>query len=353
MGEIRLLYLNNHFSGIIMLKKLIMKTDLSFDESYELINMIERDNDVRVSAYLTALQTKGFTSTELAGFISAIRDKSVRVDVHKEKMDTCGTGGDGVGTVNASTASAIISSLFIPVAKHGNRSITSICGSADVIEELGISFSSDPLKAKEMLEKVNFAFLLAPAFNPIMARVMPIRRSLSIETVFNILGPLINPAIPEYQIIGVYNPRLCKTIAEALSMVGIKRALVVHGSGIDEVALHGPTLVYEVNDKKIESYSVEPEEIGFKRCDLKELLICDKKTSSKKILDVFYGKKGSIRDFIVLNSSFALYSSKKAKNFVDAKEMVENSIDDGKISERLEEIRSYSSKFVELKQSQN
>ncbi|HIH78386.1 MAG TPA: anthranilate phosphoribosyltransferase [Halobacteria archaeon] len=336
-----------------MLKKLIMKTDLSFDESYELINRMEQDDEIRISAYLTALQTKGITSIELAGFISAIRDKSIKIDVDKEKMDTCGTGGDGVGTINASTASAIISSLFIPVAKHGNRSITSNCGSADVIEELGIPCSSNSLKAKEMLERINFVFLLAPAFHPIMAKIMPIRRSLGVETVFNVLGPLINPTIPEYQLIGVYSPKLCKIVAEALSLVGIKRALVVHGSGLDEVALHGPTLVYEVNTKNIESYYVEPEEVGFKKCDLKDLLILDKKTSSKKILDVFYGKKGPVRDFIVLNSSFALYAAKKAKSFIDAKEMVENSLDEGKIAERLEEIRSYSSRFVELKQEQN
>jgi len=336
-----------------MLKKLIMKTDLSFDESYELINRIEQENEIKISAYLTALQVKGITSTELAGFISAIRDKSIKIDVDKEKLDTCGTGGDGVGTINASTASAIISSLFVPVAKHGNHSITSNCGSADVIEELDIPCSSDPLTAKDMLEKIDFVFLLAPEFHPIMAKIMPIRRNLGIETVFNILGPLINPATPEYQLIGVYNPNLSEVVAKALSLVGIKRALVVHGSGLDEVALHGSTLVYEVNNKKIESYYVEPEELGFKRCNLKELIVSDKKTSSNKILDVFYGKKGFIRDFIVLNSSFALYTANKAKNFVDAKEMVENSLDEGKIVEKLEEIRSYSSKFVELKQEQN
>ena len=330
-----------------MLKKLIEREDLSYEEAYELFNSFKVEKEVKIAAYLAALQTKGFTSEELAGFARAMRDSSIKLRIDGEKMDTCGTGGDRIGTVNVSTASAIILSCFSQVAKHGNRSVTSKSGSADVIGELGINFSGNPEEAREMIEHTNFAFLFAPAFHPSLKRIMPVRRELGIETIFNVLGPLANPSEPEYQLIGVYSPELCGIVARATSMLGVKRALIVHGGGLDEVAAHDSTLVYEVNKDKIESYKVSPEDTGIKRCNLKDLLVGDGKTSSKAILNVFSGNNGAIRDFIVLNSSYALYAAKKADDILDAKEMVEDAIDEGRVLKKLEEIRSYSSRFAE------
>ena len=330
-----------------MLKKLIEREDLSYEEAYELFNRFKVEKEVKIAAYLAALQTKGFTSEELAGFARAMRDSSIKLRIDGEKMDTCGTGGDGIGTINVSTASAIILSCFSQVAKHGNRSVTSKSGSADVIGELGINFSEKPEEAREMIKRTNFTFLFAPAFHPALKRIMPARRELGVETIFNVLGPLANPSEPEYQLIGVYSPELCGIVARATSMLGVKRALIVHGGGLDEVAVHDSTLVYEVNKDKIESYKVSPEDAGIKRCNLKDLLVGDGKTSSKAILNVFSGNNGPIRDFIVLNSSYALYTAKKADDILDAKEMVEDAIDEGSVLKKLEEIRSYSSRFVE------
>ncbi|HIP62614.1 MAG TPA: anthranilate phosphoribosyltransferase, partial [Archaeoglobus profundus] len=185
-----------------MLDKIVERRNLSFEEAYELFNVLLNESDIRIAAYLAAMQTKGYTAEELAGFAKAMRDKALKVELG-EVCDTCGTGGDRSSTINVSTASALILSCFKRVAKHGNVSVTSKSGSANVLSALGVKIDLGPSEVKKMIEKTNFAFLFAPLYHPSLKRIMPIRKELRIKTIFNILGPLANPANPRYQIVGV------------------------------------------------------------------------------------------------------------------------------------------------------
>ncbi|HIQ32803.1 MAG TPA: anthranilate phosphoribosyltransferase [Methanothermococcus okinawensis] len=323
-----------------MLDKIVEGYNLTFEEAYNLFNQLLEESEVRIGAYLTALQTKGVTPQEIAGFAKAMRDRAIKVDLGRGLLDTCGTGGDRASTINVSTAVSIILSTFTKVAKHGNVSITSKSGSADVLRALGVEIDIPPEDARRMIEETNYVFLFAPRYHPVLRKIMPVRKELGIRTIFNILGPLANPAEPEYQVVGVNTPDLVEKVAEALKLLGVKKALVVHGDGLDELNPRGPSKVCEVKGKKMEMYTLYPEDFGLERS---RIVPCSSPAeSAERILKVFSGEVNEDRNFIVLNASAALYISGIASDYPEAVEMINNAIDSGKVLEKLEEIRRFS-----------
>lgn len=317
-----------------MLNKIIERRNLSFEEAYELYNILLKESDIRIAGYLVALQTKGYTAEELAGFAKAMRDNAVKVELG-EVCDTCGTGGDGASTINVSTASAIILSCFKRVAKHGNVSITSKSGSANVLDAFGMKIDLKPEEVKSIIERTNFAFLFAPLYHPTLKRIMPVRKELKVRTIFNVLGPLANPAEPDYQIVGVSSPDLVDKVAEALSFLGVKKALVIHGSGLDEVNPTKETVVAEIGRNGIDRYKIEPEDFGLKPV---KIVPCESpEESAERIKSVFAGNgKEEDRAFIIANASLALYSADVA-DFDECVELVK-SVLDGEALNKLEEI---------------
>ena len=317
-----------------MLDKIVERRNLSFEEAYELFNVLLNESDIRIAAYLAAMQTKGYTAEELAGFAKAMRDKALKVELG-EVCDTCGTGGDRSSTINVSTASALILSCFKRVAKHGNVSVTSKSGSANVLSALGVKIDLGPSEVKKMIEKTNFAFLFAPLYHPSLKRIMPIRKELKIKTIFNILGPLANPANPRYQIVGVNSADLIDKVAEALSYLGVKKAVVVHGDGLDEVNPKSETIVAEVNGSEIEKYNICPEDFGLKRT---KIIPCNSPEESANRIKAVLSGKGSEEDrnFIIINAAMALYAT-GFDDFKECRELVESVLGD-KALKRLEEI---------------
>lgn len=317
-----------------MLDKIVERRNLSFEEAYELFNVLLNESDIRIAAYLAAMQTKGYTAEELAGFAKAMRDKALKVELG-EVCDTCGTGGDRSSTINVSTASALILSCFKRVAKHGNVSVTSKSGSANVLSALGVKIDLGPSEVKKMIEKTNFAFLFAPLYHPSLKRIMPIRKELRIKTIFNILGPLANPANPRYQIVGVNSADLIDKVAEALSYLGVKKAVVVHGDGLDEVNPKSETIVAEVNESEIEKYNICPEDFGLKRT---KIIPCNSPEESANRIKAVLSGKGSEEDrnFIIINAAMALYAT-GFDDFKECRELVESVLGDIAVK-RLEEI---------------
>jgi len=289
-----------------MLSSIVEGRNLSFEEAYELYDVLLKESDIRIAAYLAALQTKGYAAEELAGLAKAMRDNAVKIDLG-DVCDTCGTGGDESFTINVSTATAIVLSCFTRVAKHGNVSVTSRSGSANLLEALGMNYKLYPEKARALMGKTNFTFLFAPLYHPTLRRVMPVRKELRIKTVFNVLGPLANPSNPKYQIVGVSSEDLVRKVAEALELLGVKRALVVHGRGLDEVNPRGETVVAEVN-RGIDTYRLTPEDFGLER--VKVVKCYSAEESAERVRAVLSG--GGLkedRNFIVLNASLALYAA--------------------------------------------
>ncbi|WP_461864108.1 anthranilate phosphoribosyltransferase [Thermococcus sp.] len=317
------------------LTKLIEKQDLSFGEAYELFMELKEENEVKIAAYLAAFQTKGYTGEEIAGLAKAMRDSAIRLELG-EVADTAGTGGDGSLTINVSTASALILSAFTRVAKHGNTSITSKSGSANVLDAMGINIHLPPEKAREIIEKTNFTFLFAPLYHPALKPIMSVRKILRIKTIFNILGPLANPANPVYQLVGVNSEELLEPVGEALNFLGVRKALVVYGSGIDEISSFKESKVVEVRKGRLESYTVNPRDFGMEPVKPKP---CYSSQESAERIKAVLGGNGRRDDryFILINSATALYASEIASDFKEAVEMVK-SILGTSLLEKLEEI---------------
>src|SRR5438270_2991595 len=306
--------------------------------------------DAQIAALLVGLHMKGETVEEIVGFAEAIRQAAAplpvrcnsAVDVSGTErdalVDTCGTGGDASGTFNISTATAlVVAGTGVRVAKHGNRSVTSQCGSADVMEALGVNISLPPARLAACLEQVGIAFLFAPSMHSAMKYVQPARRELRLRTVFNLLGPLTNPAHASAQVVGVYSPMLVEKLAAALSMLGLHRAIVVHGlDGLDEVTITGPTRVAEVREHGLHSYEVTPEEFGFNRAPLDAISGGDATANAGIIRDILVGKKWPCRDVVLLNAAAALVAASCADHIGDALPAAVASIDSGAAAEKLE-----------------
>jgi anthranilate phosphoribosyltransferase len=324
-------------------------------------------SDAQIAALLIALRMKGETVEEIVGFAEAIRAAAAPLpirgatviavsgtgrdalaeesSVETALVDTSGTGGDASGTFNISTATALVTAgAGVRVAKHGNRSISSKCGSADVVEALGINIQLSPERAAQCLREVGICFLYAPNLHPAMKQVQMVRRELRMRTMFNLLGPLTNPARASGQVVGVYSLELVEKLAEALSMLGLHRALVVHGlDGLDEITITGKTRVAEVREGSVRSYEVEPEEFGMVRGTLQDIAGGDATENAAIIRAVLNGEKSPRRDVVVLNAAAALVAAGREDRIVDAIPLAAQSIDSGAAAEKLAALANFSS----------
>jgi anthranilate phosphoribosyltransferase len=319
--------------------------------------------DAQIAALLVALHMKGETVEEIVGFAEAIRAAAIPLELHANSIldasgterdalvDTCGTGGDTSGTFNISTATAfVVAGAGVRVAKHGNRSVTSKCGSADVMESLGVNIQLPTAKIADCLERIGIAFLFAPAMHSAMKHVQTARRELRLRTVFNLLGPLTNPARATCQVVGVYSADLVEKLAEALSMLGLHRALVVHGSdGLDEITISGPTRVGELRDGQVRSYEVTPEEFGLRRASLDDIAGGDAACNAELIREVLAGKKSARRDVVLLNAAAALVAAGRADHLRDALPLAANAIDSGAAAAKLEALVKFTAANSSIK----
>ena len=332
-----------------LIKKITEKENLTTGEMEYLFSelMEGKLTDTQIGGILVGLKMKGETVDEIFSGAKVMRDKAVKIDIKDKSnlVDTCGTGGDKVDTFNVSTITAfVVAGSGVKVAKHGNRSVSSKCGSADIMEALGVKIDMPPNKVKEAIEKIGLGFLFAPLFHPAMKNVIRQRRELGIRTIFNILGPLSNPTGAYYQLIGVYDEALVKPIAKVLIKLGLKRGFVVYGKeGLDEVSITSPTVVAEINNGDLDIYTVKPEDFGLKRATLEDIKGGDINDNLEIALNILKGKDKSARtDFVALNSAFALKSVGKVENIKDGIELSKESIYKGRAFEVLEKLREFS-----------
>jgi anthranilate phosphoribosyltransferase len=316
--------------------------DLSVEEAEALMGEIfNKATDAQIGALLIALRLKGESVSEIAGFAKKMRDSAVRIHprVDGTLVDTCGTGGDASNTINVSTAAAIVSAACgVPVAKHGNYAISSKCGSANVLAELGLNISPEPAVVQAMIEKIGIGFMLAPAFHPAMKRVGGLRKELGIRTVFNILGPLTNPAGAKSQVMGVYDPNLCEKLAQVLRTLGAERAMVVYGEGMDEITNTGETHIAELRDGVVKSYKLRPEDLGYPLARASDIAGGTPEENAGKLVQVMLGKESPARDIIAMNSGAAVYVSGIASTLKKGAEMAEAAIDSGKALDTLRQM---------------
>jgi anthranilate phosphoribosyltransferase len=317
--------------------------DLTFDQARALQDRIFEGqvSEVQIAAFLAMMRMKKATAAEIAGLAYSLRDHAVPVETGIANMvDTCGTGGAIVKTFNISTASAFVAAgAGVYVAKHGNRAITSKCGSADVLDELGVKIDPGPRIVAECIQQARIGFMFAPKFHPAMKFVQPIRKSLDFRTAFNILGPLANPARVKAQVMGVSDVELLPRIAEALKMLGTKRAMVVHGQGMDEISLLGKTKVIELRDGVTTTIELDPSDFGIDHASIDELGSGDAIANACVIRDILAGKiHGPRRDIVVLNAAAAIVVADLAEDLQQAISLAEYSIDGGRALECLEKL---------------
>jgi anthranilate phosphoribosyltransferase len=316
------------------IKTLLEGQDLSFEQAASLLDVIFEGQvpEAQIAAFLTAMRAKGPTAPELAGLAKSLRSHAVAVKVDIDNLvDTCGTGGGAIKTSNISTAAAIVAAgAGVYVAKHGNRGITSKCGSADVLEELGVKLAPGPEVVARCIKEANIGFMFAPMFHPAMKYVQPIRKSLGFRTVFNILGPLANPANAKRQILGVADEGLMQLVAEALRLLGTRFAMVVHGEGMDEISTVTTTKILELKEGQITSKELNVEELGIGLADIEDLKVTDAKTSAKVLRDILSGKEsGPRKDIVVLNAAAAIIAGGLADDFASAIKSAQTSVSDG------------------------
>lgn len=321
---------------------LVQGIDLSESEMAECMKEIMegKTTDAQIGAFLTALRIKGETVDEITGAARIMRDKAATIRAPEGVLDTCGTGGDMSHTFNISTATAIVvSAAGVPVAKHGNRSVSSLSGSADVLEALGVKIDLPPEKVERCIFETGFGFLFAPFFHPAMKYAVGPRKEMGIRTVFNILGPLTNPAGAKRQILGVFAGKLTEALALVLGNLGSEDAMVVHGEdGLDEITISNGTKVARYKDGKLDTFYVSPEDFGLTRSDVRSLVGGDKDENASILISILKGEKSPKRDIVLMNSSAALVVAGKAEGFKDAMLIASDAIDSGKAYAKLQEI---------------
>lgn len=326
-----------------LLNRLINREGLSADEAAELMGrmMDEELTPVQMAGVLVALRSKGETADEVVGFARTMRERARHIDVDGALADTCGTGGDFSGTFNISTAAAIIvSACGQPVAKHGNRAASGRCGSADVLEALGVDIALPPEGVARCITEAGIGFLFAPAFHPATKFAGVPRRELGVRTVFNLLGPLTNPARPTYQLLGVSNESILDLMAESLLKLGAERALVVHSiDGMDEISISGPTMVREVSDGTVRAYEIAPADFGVEAGPHDAILGGDAETNAAILRAILDGTRDPTRDAAVVNAAAALYASGRADSLARGAEMAQQAIDSGAAREALQRLR--------------
>ncbi|MDM8517964.1 anthranilate phosphoribosyltransferase [Desulfobacterales bacterium HSG16] len=326
------------------LMKIVSKIDLSETEMAEMMAEIFSGEitDAQIGAFMAGLATKGETFEELAGAARAMRRKAVRVQSSADTVvDTCGTGGDGAKTFNISTTTAlVVAGCGVTVAKHGNRSISSQCGSADVLETLGVKLDTPPELVEEAIQEIGIGFLFAPLFHGAMRHAINARKSVGIRSIFNMLGPLTNPAAANCQLLGVYAPELTEMFAQALLLLGTRRAFVVHGhDGLDEISICAKTRVSELNDGLIRTYDISPELYFENLADPRDLEGGTPEVNAEITKNILEGKtKGPKQNIVALNSSAALVAAGKADDLKEGIQIAEKCIEEGKALEKLEDL---------------
>ena len=333
------------------IQKIIEGKNLTARESEKAMDRIMSGEATpsQIGSFLTGLRMKGESPTEISSLAKVMRKfaQKIKPNVDGLLVDVCGTGGDKIKTFNISTTSMfIVSAAGIPIAKHGNRAITSQCGSADVLEELGIELNLEFEKIKKAIEKVGIGFMFAPAHHLAMKYVMPTRRELGIRTVFNILGPLTNPANAQAQLMGVFDSNLTEKLAKVFKLLGLKQAMVVYGEpGLDEISNLGKTKISELRREKIKTYYIEPENFGLKRARVKDLAGRDKKGNAKILLDILLAReKGPRRDIVLLNAAAGIVVGNKAETLPAGIEIAKNVLESGKAYQKFEEFRDFCQK---------
>lgn len=323
--------------------KLAKREDMSYETALEVMNEIMggEATPVQMSAYLTALAMKGETIDEITGSAKGMRDHCVRLLHDMDVLEIVGTGGDGANSFNISTTSSIvIAAGGVPVAKHGNRAASSKCGAADVLEALGVNITVSPEKSSELLKHIGICFLFAQNYHIAMKYVAPIRRELGIRTVFNILGPLSNPAGANMELMGVYDESLVEPLARVMNNLGVKRGMVVYGQDkLDEISMSAPTKVCEIRDGAYETYTITPEMFGFETCRKEDLTGGSPQENAAITRAILTGaEQGARRNAVLLNAGAALYLAGKAETMADGVKLAAGLIDSGKASAKLEEF---------------
>lgn len=322
------------------------KQDLTYETALSVMDeiMSGKASSVQMSAYLTALSLKGETIDEITASAFGMRSHCVRLLHDVDALEIVGTGGDHSNTFNISTTAAIITAAAgIPVAKHGNRSASSKCGAADVLETLGVNINITPEKSATLLKNIGICFLFAQNYHIAMKYVAPVRRELGIRTVFNILGPLTNPAGAKMELMGVYDRELVEPLAQVLCNLGVKSAMVVHGEdGLDEISLCAPTFVCEVKDGWVRSYTITPEQFGFKRCSKEDLQGGSPVENARILKALLSGEKGAKKDAAILNAAAAMFISGKYESIEKAVKIADEVVESGKAIKKLEEFIRFS-----------
>ena len=338
------------------IEKIVNKGDLTYEEAYTVMNeiMSGESSPTQNAAFLAALSTKSAraeTTDEIAGCAAAMREHATKVEIGMEVFEIVGTGGDNAHSFNISTTSALVAAAAgMKVAKHGNRAASSLCGTADCLEALGVNISQSPEKCVELLKEVGMCFFFAQKYHTSMKYVGAIRKELGFRTVFNILGPLTNPATPSMQLLGVYDEYLVEPLAQVLISLGVKRGMVVYGQDkLDEISLSAPTKICEINDGWYKTYIIEPEDFGFERCTKDDLKGGTPEDNAKITRDILSGAKGHKRNAVLLNAGAALYIGGKADSFKDGVKLAEKIIDSGKALETLEKFILVSNEISEAK----
>jgi len=340
-----------------VLAELVKGKDLGQEETRKVFSSVlqSKSTPSQIAALLTALRIKGETVEEITGAALALREKALKINTKQEALnldrdeinvdeetivDTCGTGGDGTLTFNVSTATAfVVAGAGVKVAKHGNRAVSSLCGSADVVEELGINLDLTTSDAEMCLKELGIAFLYAPLFNGAMRHVASVRRELGFRTIFNILGPLTNPAGAQVQVLGVYHPSLTRKLAEVLKRLGTREAFVVCGEGtFDEISICGPTMVSRLKDGEIEDFELTPEDVGLRRANISEIRGGDAKENARIIREILEGHRGARRDIVLMNAAAAFVAAGLDKDLKTGIERARHSIDSGNAKEKLDAL---------------
>ena len=331
------------------LEKISSNVDLTYEEAADAMQLIMSGESTaaQFGSFVTGLRMKGETVDEIAGMASVMRKMALSVNYDNVLLDTCGTGGDGLGTFNISTAAAFVSAgIGIKIAKHGNRAMSSHTGSADVLESLGININLTPDQVSECIKISNFGFMFAQGFHPAMKHAGPPRREIGIRTVFNILGPLTNPAGAQKQLIGVSDPKVGNIIAQSLKRLGSEAALIVHGNdGLDEITLSDFSQIWILKNGEISCEKFYPESLGVNIQSLSKLQVNNSEESAQMIESVLDGIQGPSRDIVLLNSAAAIFISGHSDNFQDAFDKAKHSIDSGLAIKTLNLVREYSQKL--------
>ena len=325
--------------------KIVNKEDLSYGEAYAVMNeiMSGETSATQNAAFLAALSTKSAraeTKDEIAGCAAAMREHAKKVETGMEVMEIVGTGGDNAGSFNISTTSALVAAAGgVKIAKHGNRAASSQCGTADCLEALGVNIRQSPKKCVELLEKAGMCFFFAQEYHTSMKYVGAIRKELGFRTVFNILGPLTNPARPALQLLGVYDEYLIEPLAQVLTELGVRRGMVVYGRDkLDEISLGAPTSVCEIKDGWIKNYTIKPEDFGMERCRREDLSGGTPQENARITLSLLDGEKGAKRNAVLLNAGAALYIGGKAESMKEGIALAGELIDSGKARKTLDDV---------------